>query len=139
MLLVDEDERVLLFRGIDRTRPDLSPWWYPVGGALDGDETVTQAAVRETREETGLVITDPGPVVGTRRFSWTFEGQELDQEESFFLVRTANFAPSSTDWTDTEAATIQQWRWWPVADLRATTDVVFPEDLADRLERLLAG
>lgn len=137
VLLVDEHDRVLLLSGIDRTKPDMVPWWFPVGGEAEPTETLSEAAIRETLEETGREITDPGPVVFTRRFTWEFEGQHYDQEESFFLVRTTTFEPQSVGWTDTEAATIQEWRWWSVDELRSTESQVFPEDLADHLERLL--
>lgn len=139
VLLVDEQGRVLLFSGTDRTRPDVPPWWFPVGGALEPNETLARAAIRETHEETGLAITDPGPVVFSRRFLWEFEGQEYDQEEWFFVVRTPTFEPTSSGWTVTEVATIRGWRWWSIEDLRSTQDDVFPEDLADQLERQLAG
>jgi 8-oxo-dGTP pyrophosphatase MutT (NUDIX family) len=139
VLLVDERDRVLLFSGIDRTKPDVPPWWFPVGGGLEPTETPSHGAIRETREETGLAITDPGPIVFTRRFTWDFEGQEYEQEEWFFLVRTPTFEPTSSEWTDTEAATIQGWRWWSVDELRTTECKVFPEDLADQLERVLTG
>lgn len=137
VLLLDEGERVLLFSGIDRTKPDLSPWWFAVGGALEEGETAEQAAVRETYEETGLTIADPGPVVFTRQFTWEFEGATYDQTEWFFVVRTPSFEPSQTGWTATEAATIRAHRWWSIAELRSATDVVFPEDLADCLDDFL--
>lgn len=138
MLLVDERDRVLLFSGIDRTKPDLPPWWFPVGGGLEPNETPSEGAIRETREETGLTINDAGPVVFTRRFIWDFEGEEVDQEEWFFLVRVSTFQPSATEWTNTESATIQDHRWWSIDELRTTAERVFPKDLADQLERLLA-
>ena len=94
-------------------------------------------AIRETREETGLIISDPGPIVFTRRFTWDFEGEEYDQEEWFFLVHTSTFEPSSSEWTNTESATIRGHRWWSIDELRATAEAVFPEDLPDQLERLL--
>ena len=50
---------VLLRRGIE---PGRGAWAQP-GGFLEVDETVTEAAVRETFEETGLVVT-PGEIVG---------------------------------------------------------------------------
>ncbi len=137
VLLVDEQERILLFAGIDRTKPDVPPRWFPVGGALEPGETLAQAAVREVREETGLMIEDPGPIVFTRSFSWDFEGDEYDQEEAYFFVRVECFTPPSTGWSHTEAATIRGIRWWSIEDLRSTDEEVFPEDLAGGLERLL--
>jgi ADP-ribose pyrophosphatase YjhB (NUDIX family) len=52
-------ELVLLRRGIE---PGLGSWAQP-GGFLEVDETVTQAAIRETLEETGLVV-EPTEIVG---------------------------------------------------------------------------
>jgi ADP-ribose pyrophosphatase YjhB (NUDIX family) len=52
-------EVVLLRRGIE---PGLG-WWAQPGGFLEVDETVTEAAIRETLEETGLVV-EPGEIVG---------------------------------------------------------------------------
>ena len=50
---------VLLRRGIEPGRG----WWAQPGGFLEVDETVGEAAVRETLEETGFVV-EPGEIVG---------------------------------------------------------------------------
>jgi ADP-ribose pyrophosphatase YjhB (NUDIX family) len=50
---------VLLRRGIEPGRG----WWAQPGGFLEVDETVTEAAVRETLEETGILV-EPGAIVG---------------------------------------------------------------------------
>jgi ADP-ribose pyrophosphatase YjhB (NUDIX family) len=50
---------VLLRRGIE---PGRGSWAQP-GGFLEVDETVSEAAIRETFEETGLVV-QPGEIVG---------------------------------------------------------------------------
>jgi len=55
----DEGEVVLLRRGIEPGKG----WWAQPGGFLEVDETVTEAASRETLEETGLVV-EPGEIVG---------------------------------------------------------------------------
>jgi ADP-ribose pyrophosphatase YjhB (NUDIX family) len=52
-------EVVLLRRGIEPGKG----WWAQPGGFLEVDETVTEAAIRETLEETGLVV-EPEEIVG---------------------------------------------------------------------------
>jgi len=66
------------------------------------------------------------------------QGEEYDQEEWVYLVRTSTFEPSSRNWTETESATIREHRWWSIDELRATNEVVFPSDLANHLERHLS-
>ena len=57
--VTDSGEVVLLRRGIE---PGYGTWAQP-GGFLEVDETVAEAAIRETLEETGLVVR-PGALVG---------------------------------------------------------------------------
>jgi ADP-ribose pyrophosphatase YjhB (NUDIX family) len=57
--ITDAGEIVLIRRGIE---PGLGSWAQP-GGFLEVDETVTEAAIRETFEETGLVV-KPGEFIG---------------------------------------------------------------------------
>jgi len=54
-----EGRIVLLRRGIE---PGRGLWAQP-GGFLEVDETVSEAAIRETFEETGLVV-QPGDIIG---------------------------------------------------------------------------
>lgn len=60
-----------------------------------------------------------------------------DQEETYFVVRVPEISPDYSGWTDVEKATIVGHRWWTIDELRHTTEVIFPEDLADRLSGLL--
>jgi 8-oxo-dGTP pyrophosphatase MutT (NUDIX family) len=137
VLLIDEDGRLLLLSGIDRTKPDVAPWWLAVGGGIEPGESPEQTAVRETFEETGLAIGHPGRVVFTHRHTWDFEGTEYDQEEWYFVVHTGHFDPSPQAWTEVESATIRGHRWWSVAELRETTEAVYPEGIADRLAQIV--
>jgi ADP-ribose pyrophosphatase YjhB (NUDIX family) len=57
--VTDHGQLVLLRRGIP---PAIGSWAQP-GGFLEVDETVTEAARRETLEETGLII-EPGEIIG---------------------------------------------------------------------------
>lgn len=57
--VTDAGEVLLIRRGIE---PGRGSWAQP-GGFLEVDESVSEAAVRETHEETGLVV-EPGEIVG---------------------------------------------------------------------------
>ena len=57
--VTQDGEIVLLRRGIE---PGRGLWAQP-GGFLEVDETVSEAAIRETYEETGLVV-QPGDIIG---------------------------------------------------------------------------
>jgi len=57
--VTEAGEVILLRRGIE---PGRGSWAQP-GGFLEVDETVTEAAIRETLEETGLIVR-PGEIVG---------------------------------------------------------------------------
>jgi ADP-ribose pyrophosphatase YjhB (NUDIX family) len=57
--ITDAGAIVLIRRGIE---PGKGSWAQP-GGFLEVDETVHQAAIRETWEETGLLV-EPGEIVG---------------------------------------------------------------------------
>jgi ADP-ribose pyrophosphatase YjhB (NUDIX family) len=57
--ITDAGEIVLIRRGIE---PGKGAWAQP-GGFLEVDETVHEAAIRETLEETGLLV-EPGEIIG---------------------------------------------------------------------------
>jgi len=57
--VTEAGEIILIRRGIE---PGRGRWAQP-GGFLEVDETVNQAAIRETWEETGLLV-EPGEIVG---------------------------------------------------------------------------
>ena len=57
--ITEAGELVLIRRGIEPGKG----WWAQPGGFLEVDETVNQAAIRETWEETGLLV-EPGEIIG---------------------------------------------------------------------------
>ncbi len=58
--IIIEDGRVLL---VKRAHPPIAGQWSIPGGALEVGELVREAAVREAREETGLIV-EPGELLG---------------------------------------------------------------------------
>jgi 8-oxo-dGTP pyrophosphatase MutT (NUDIX family) len=87
VVVISDSDEVLLIR-----RSDNGTWALP-GGAIDIGESLPQAAVRETREETGIdcritgltgIYTDPGHII-----LYTSNG-ETRQEFSVVLTARAN-------------------------------------------------
>ena len=54
-------------------------------GHLDGDETEIEAAIREVREETGLVA-EPVAKLGEIRYSYERKGKSIDKRVVFYLL-----------------------------------------------------
>jgi len=59
-VIIIEDSRVLL---VKRAHPPLQAQWSIPGGVLEVGELVREAAIREAREETGLIV-EPGDLLG---------------------------------------------------------------------------
>lgn len=144
VLLLDADDRLLLVRGHDADQPERS-WWFTVGGGIDPGESALDAAVREVREETGLVL-DAGALTGpvlTRTGIFDFFAEHCRQEEEFFLARVETAphpqALARDGWTEVELDLLDELRWWHLDDLAAETREVFPEGLADLVRPLLRG
>jgi 8-oxo-dGTP pyrophosphatase MutT (NUDIX family) len=135
-IVVDDDDCVLLLEGRDPARPDDGTWWFTPGGGLDDGETSAQAARRELREETGLVVDGLGEPVFHRTTEFDFEGVHYCQTEDYFFVRAPRFVIRDDEWSDIERRAVLGGRWWSVAEMRSTTATIYPETLADLVAQL---
>jgi 8-oxo-dGTP pyrophosphatase MutT (NUDIX family) len=138
VLLLDAEGRVLLFRGGDPAAPDAGTWWFTPGGGLDPGESWAEGAARELFEETGLRVgpADLGDPVHEERTQFSFAGQQIDQDQRFFLLRVDHHEVDTTGFGPLETASIVEHRWWSPGELRASRAMVYPPGLADLLERL---
>jgi 8-oxo-dGTP pyrophosphatase MutT (NUDIX family) len=140
LLVVDPDERVLLFSTADEAG---ETWWFTPGGGIHRDETVTEAAVRELSEETGFACTQDelGPVVASSSALWRgdHDGTLFLGAHSFFFLRVPRPVIDTDGQEEFERTFITGHRWWTLDELRATTDDVVPRSLVDLLDRLVRG
>lgn len=137
----DGQARVLLARGHDADQPDRS-WWFTIGGGIDAGETEVDAALRELREEAGLVL-GPGDLEGpvlTRAGVFHFFAETCRQDEVFFVARVpAGHEPSAAGWTAVEQDVLDELRWLTTAELRGQPFEIFPTALPDVVDVLAAG
>ncbi|HST81561.1 MAG TPA: NUDIX domain-containing protein [Kineosporiaceae bacterium] len=134
VLLIDDDGRVLLFRGGDPARPEAGHWWFTPGGGVEDGETLTQAARREAREETGQILPDDlGPVIFTRTVQFSFEDAWYEQTDHFFRVRAAHSQIDYTGWTELELRSLDTHHWWTLSELQQTSETIHPRNLPDLL------
>jgi 8-oxo-dGTP pyrophosphatase MutT (NUDIX family) len=138
-VLLLADRSVLLIQGFDPGRPGDGRWWLTPGGGVDGRESLEAAAVREVLEETGfrLDARGLGPVVATRVADFEFDRRQFRQSEYFFAVEVPEFTPRNDGWEEIERRALLDQRWWTVDELRATSETVYPIELADLVETVL--
>lgn len=139
VVLVDPAGRTLLFRGGDPHRPHDGTWWFTPGGGVEDGETLAGAARREVQEETGIALPGVGEPVQLRRVRFGFEGVVYDQVEHYFVARVDETQLDVSGWTDVERRVVVEHRWWTAAELRATAETYYPDNLADLLAVAPAG
>jgi 8-oxo-dGTP pyrophosphatase MutT (NUDIX family) len=142
VVLTDAGGRVLLFHVLT---PDEAPdgWWELPGGGIDPGETYLEAAVREIREETGLLL-DPGqvgPPSWRRDSTWVSRGIRRLQHEVVVRARVAADRPAIVDGgrTPEETEDYVTARWWQVSEIVRGPVRFYPGRLPDLLPAFLAG
>jgi ADP-ribose pyrophosphatase YjhB (NUDIX family) len=136
VVVLDPDGRVLLLR-YDDEPPDGRHWSTP-GGGLNPGETYAAAASRELAEETGWRDV---PLLGEihRQVQIMQHGRRtVRQHERLFLARTDRTRRELGDVAAMHASDgIAAWRWWTLAELDATAEVIWPAGLAGLIREAL--
>jgi 8-oxo-dGTP pyrophosphatase MutT (NUDIX family) len=142
-VVLDADDRVLLFHTHDPTYPELKTWWELPGGGIEPGETYREAVVRELAEETGIAITPDqvGAPTWRRRATFRYRGERLVNNEVVVVVRLPVAEPPVDGGARVgfEDEDYFDFRWCPVAEILVSTDRFYPGRLPELLGPVLAG
>jgi 8-oxo-dGTP pyrophosphatase MutT (NUDIX family) len=134
VLLTNPAGETLLFEDSDPGLDD-ARWWVTPGGGIDPGEGEIEAAIREVAEETGYRLQESdliGPIA-RRHVVHGYSDRVIEQDESFYVARTDDFAVDISAHTADERLTFKQFRWWSTEQLRETDDWVWPQELVELL------
>ncbi len=130
VVVLDPDDRVLLFR-YDDGPPNGRHWCTPGGGLNDGEDYATGAR-RELAEETGWTDVALGEEVFERTHLMEYADETVRQHERFFLARVAGARRGLGDVAAMHGLDgIAAWRWWTLAEMDSTAEVIWPPRLAN--------
>lgn len=75
-----------------------------------------------------------GPVF-RREFDIVFVGEPIHQVEEYFVAHVPAFEPRSAGWTELERNSFLDHRWWTAEEIDASTEKIYPINLAQLLRR----
>ena len=142
LILLDPDDRLFLFHvhdpGVfDPANPHSDPFWVMIGGFVDPGEDYADAAVREAREETAIVVDGPVRWVWKRERRMSWRGKDVLHRERFFLGRTQRTEIDTSGLDERERSWTLGHRWWRADEIAASKERFEPLDLAAQLQTLL--
>lgn len=141
VVLMDDAGAVLLLSSCEAGNAADGPAWQLPGGSVESGETLTEAALREVHEDTGLALSpdDVSPALWRRDVLRRARGRALLQHEAICTVRVEGVAPvvDPAACSEERADDPRQYRWWHPDEIGSSTDSFYPSSLPQHLPALL--
>ena len=139
ILLIAPTGRILLIRYDDPRVTESPVFWATPGGGVDPGESPAAAARRELLEETGITDARLGPVVWRGEPVIVIAGEPIQFRESYFVAHCSSERLNADGWTELERSVIREMRWWTPDQVRASTEMIYPNQIGELLPDVMAG
>lgn len=116
-------------------------FWCTIGGGIERNETIEQAALREILEETGIEETaiELGPIVWHNKIDLVLKGKLTQFDELYIVAKTHIYDVALLKPTQDEQAVVKKLQWFTLEDIKRSTEIIFPNTLAEFLPDILLG
>lgn len=145
ILLNDVDELLLVCIDDPKTKPIggkyRGSFWTLIGGQIENNETIQQAATRELFEETGLKHQDVelGPVIWFGEIDLVLYGKPTHIKEKYIVARTSKKRVSPSNLTKDETGIVKQLAWFSLDQILRSKETIYPILLPNYLRDIIAG
>ena len=141
VVLLDSSNSILLLSTRDASNPDFIESWEVPGGGANPNESITDTAIRELFEETGIQLTpeDISQPLWVRDVRYSYRGERRLQHESICIARIDKNAPridiSGREPFETEDH--QHYKWWTLDELKNSDAAFYPKSLPAHITSLI--
>lgn len=114
-------------------------FWFTIGGAIESNETVMDAAIRELKEETGLNHWDVkfGPEVWCGEFELLISNKPVRLNQKFIVAHTSKNEITLNHLTQNELTYIKDIAWFSMEKIINCPDIIYPVVLPEYLPNIL--
>lgn len=145
ILLNDNNELLLMCIDDPKTRSIGREYkgyfWTLLGGGIEENEKVEEAAIRELFEETRLNKKDfeLGPIVWFGELDLILYGKSAHIREKYIVARTKKKTVSSTNLTPDESKVVKNLKWFSLDQIINSKETIYPILLPKYLPDIIVG
>jgi ADP-ribose pyrophosphatase YjhB (NUDIX family) len=138
-VIIDNDNKVLLFRFIQNSIVGDRVFWVFPGGGLHKDESFEEALLRELKEETSIDSVYHTQWIWTRNIELNGKRGVFLSYERYYLVKAHNTYVNLNNFTDNEKKTFLKYKWWSCDEIQTSEEEFALPDTYCLLTDLIKG
>ena len=147
IILINSNKEILLMCADDESTKSrdgiyYGKFWFLIGGKVDDNESLLEAAKRELFEETGIPAEKVvfGPIVWYGEFKMFLSGILKHIDQKFIVAHIHGSANISKDYyTESEKKIIKAVEWFCLSKIKDYPELIYPVVLKDHLPPILEG